>query len=55
MIRLSINEDLKLKKRKGKDKQQREELYTIPWSRESHVSPASTIAAAFCQCRVDIG
>jgi len=32
-IGLSINENLKLKKRKGKDKQQREELYTIP----SHV------------------
>jgi hypothetical protein len=29
-IRLSINEDLKLKKRKGKDKQQREKLYTFP-------------------------
>ena len=28
-IGLSINEDLKLKKRKGKDKQQRKKLYTI--------------------------
>ena len=34
MIGLSINEDLKLKKRKGKGKQQREKLYTLPWSRE---------------------
>ena len=33
-IGLSINKDLKLKKRKGKDRQQREKLYTIPWSRE---------------------
>jgi hypothetical protein len=29
-IGLSINEDLKLRKRKGKDKQQREKIYTIP-------------------------
>ena len=44
-IGLSINEDLKLEKRKGKDKQQREKLYTILWSREDHVSSASTITA----------
>ena len=37
-IRLSINKDLKLKKRKGKDKQQRKKLYTITWSREGHVT-----------------
>ena len=43
MIRLSINKDLKLKKRKGKDKQQREKLYIISWSREDHVTHASTI------------
>ena len=30
MIGLSINEDLKLRKRKGRDKQQREKIYTIP-------------------------
>jgi hypothetical protein len=29
-IGLSINEDLKLRKRKGRDKQQREKIYTIP-------------------------
>ena len=23
----------------------------MPWSRDDHVSPASTVAAAFCQCR----
>ena len=54
-IGLSINEDLKLKKRKGRDRQQREKLYTIPRSREGHVSSAftitSTITAVFCQCR----
>ena len=54
-IRLSINEDLKLKKRKGRDRQQRKKLYTISWSRESYVSSASTITstitAVFCQCR----
>jgi hypothetical protein len=33
MIELSINKDLKLRKRKGRDKQQREKIYTIP----SHV------------------
>ena len=44
-IGLSINEDLKLKKRKGKDKQQRKKLYTICWSHEGHVSSASTITA----------
>ena len=51
-IGLSINEDLKLKKRKGRDRQQREKLYTIPRSREGHVSSASTImstiTAVFC-------
>jgi hypothetical protein len=30
MIRLSINEDLKLRKRKRRDKQQHEKIYTIP-------------------------
>ena len=53
-IGLSINEDLKLKKRKGRDRQQREKLYTITRSREGHVSSASTITstitAVFCQC-----
>ena len=53
-IGLSINKDLKLKNRKGRDKQQREKLYTIPRSREGHVSSistiTSTIAAVFCQC-----
>ena len=44
-IGLSINEDLKLRKRKGKDKQQREKFYTIPWSREGHVSSVSTITS----------
>ena len=44
-IGLSINEDLKLEKRKGKDKRQREKLYTIPWSREGHVGAASTITS----------
>ena len=44
-IGLSINEDLKLKKRKGKDKQQRKKLYTICWSREGHVTSMSTITA----------
>ena len=44
-IGLSINKDLKLKKRKGKDKQQRKKLYTICWSREGHVTSTSTITA----------
>jgi hypothetical protein len=30
IIGLSINEDLKLRKRKGKNKQQHEKIYTIP-------------------------
>ena len=30
IIGLSINKDLKLKKRKGKDMQQHEKLYTTP-------------------------
>ena len=54
IIGLSINEDLKLKKRKGRDRQQREKLYTITRSREGHVSSTSTITstitAVFCQC-----
>ena len=54
IIGLSINEDLKLRKRKGKDKQQREKFYTIPWLYKGHVSSASTITstitAVFCQC-----
>ena len=33
-VRLSINKDLKLKKREGKDKQQHEKLYTITKSRD---------------------
>src|SRR5882757_10707847 len=49
----------KAKEKERKGQAAREGLYTIPWSRESHVSPASTItstiastiAAAFCQCR----
>ena len=45
IIGLSINKNLKLKKRKGKDKQQRKKLYTITWSREGHVTLASTITA----------
>ena len=36
-IGLSINEDLKLKKRKGRDRQQREKLYTITRSCKGHV------------------
>ena len=44
-IGLSINEDLKLKKRKGKDKQQRKKLYTICWSCEGHVTSMSTITS----------
>ena len=53
MIGLSINKDLKLKKRKGRDRQQREKLYTITRSREGYVSPMSTITSiitvVFCQ------
>ena len=45
IIRFSINKDLKLKKRKGKDKQQRVKLYTITWSREDHITFASTITS----------
>jgi hypothetical protein len=44
-IGLSINEDLKLRKRKREDKQQREKIYTIPGSREGHVISASTITS----------
>ena len=54
-IGLSINEDLKLKKRKGRDRQQHEKLYTILRSRKGYVSSAftiiSTITAVFYQCR----
>ena len=51
-IGLSINKDLKLKKRKGRDRQQHEKLYTITKSRKGHVSSASTtITAVFCQYR----
>ena len=50
-IRLSINKDLKLKKRKGRDRQQHKKLYTITRSREGYVSSASTITAVFCQYR----
>ena len=42
-IGLSINEDLKLKKRKEKDKQQRKKLYIIIWSYKGHITFASTI------------
>ena len=49
---LSINEDLKLKKRKGRDRQQHKKLYTITRSCEGHVSSISTImstiTAVFC-------
>ena len=45
MIGLSINKDLKLKKRKGRDRQQREKLYTITRSRKGQVSSTSTITA----------
>ena len=45
MIGLSINKDLKLKKRKGRDRQQRKKLYTITRSRKGHMSSASTITA----------
>ena len=55
IIGLSINKNLKLKKGKGKDKWQREELYMIPQSRKSHASSTSiitsTITTVFCQCR----
>jgi hypothetical protein len=45
IIGLSINKNLKLKKRKGKDKQQREKIYTITWSRKGYVTSASTITS----------
>ena len=44
-IGLSINKDLKLKKRKGRDRQQREKLYTITRSREGYISFVSTITS----------
>ena len=48
-IGLSINKDLKLKKRKGRDRQQREKLYIITRSCEGHVSSISTtITVVFC-------
>ena len=52
-IGLSINKDLKLKKRKRKDKQQRKKLYTITWSREGYVTLASaiTIVSAYLDHR----
>ena len=43
IIGLSINKDLKLKKRKGKDKQQHEKLYTITWLYKGYITSASTI------------
>ena len=53
-IRLSINKDLKLKERKGRDRQQREKLYTISRSHKGYMSSistiTSTITAVFCQC-----
>ena len=45
IIRLSINKNLKLKKRKGKDKQQYKKLYTIIWSCEGYVTFTSAITA----------
>ena len=45
IIGLSINENLKLKKRKGKDKQQYKKLYTITWLYKSYITLASTITA----------
>ena len=45
-IGLSINKDLKLKKRKGRDRQQYKKLYTITRSHEGHVSSASTTITA---------
>ena len=44
-IELSINKDLKLKKRKGKDKQQRKKLYIIIWLCKGHVTLVSAITA----------
>ena len=44
-IGLSINKDLKLKKRKGRDRQQRKKLYTITRSCKGHMNSASTITA----------
>ena len=44
-IGLSINKDLKLKKRKGKDKQQYKKLYTIIWLYKGHVTLASAMTA----------
>ena len=52
MIGLSINKNLKLKKRKGRDRQQRKKLYIITRSYEGHVSfistIMSTITTVFC-------
>ena len=44
-IGLSINEDLKLKKRKGKDKQQCKKLYTITWLYKGYITLISAITA----------
>ena len=44
-IGLSINKDLKLKKRKGKDKQQREKLYIITWLYKGYITLISAITA----------
>ena len=41
--RLSINKDLKLKKKKGKDKQQCKKLCIIIWLRKSYITLAFTI------------
>ena len=45
IIGLSINKNLKLKKRKGKDKQQYKKLYTIIWLYKSRITLIFTIAA----------
>ena len=46
-IGLSINEDLKLRKRKGEDKQRRSKLYVIGASRDRNLRQSMAI----CQCR----
>ena len=46
MIGLFINKDLKLKKRKGRDRQQYKKLYTITRSHKGHVSSTSTTITA---------
>jgi hypothetical protein len=51
-IKLSINEDLKLKKRKRKDKQQYKKIYTISKLYKGYIISisiiTSTITAVFC-------